>query len=61
MDKYENLMVNPIAPWKLDKLQKETACDPILLMLMNTINSGWPKSLKETDSELQLYLTSESN
>lgn len=52
---YEVLMVTPMALWKMDELKRETASDPVLVMLITTINNLWSESLKETDSELQLY------
>ena len=49
---YEVLMVIPITPPKIEQLRQETATDPALQKLTQTIQVGWPEYLKDVHPDL---------
>ena len=52
---YEVLMVIPITPPKIEQLRQETATDPALQKLTQTIQAGWPEYLKDVHPDLRPY------
>ena len=52
---YEVMMLIPIAPPKIEQLKQETATDPVLQKLTQTIQSGWPEYLKDVHPDVRPY------